>query len=178
MMKIRRLEERDLETRLAWMNNPAIYESMHFEVPVTMEKTLEWFRGNLGSKKRADLVVEDNEEIVAFCGITGIDEKILKAETYLFVSPYLHHCGIGTKAKRLMIDYAFNEMGMNKLFVVTNENNDASIALQRKFGYQLEGRFRGEYVLADGTRKDRLYFGLLKKDWEESKNSKNKKKNC
>ena len=168
MMEIRRLEEDDLETRVAWMNNPAIYESMHFDVPVSKEKTLEWFRGNLGSKKRADLVVENNGEVVAFCGITGIDAKILKAETYLFVGPTLHHCGIGTKAKRLMIDYAFNEMGLNKLFVVTNENNVASIALQRRFGYQQEGRFREEYVLADGTRMDRLYFGLLKKDWEEN----------
>ena len=166
-MTIRRIEERDLETRVAWMNNPAIYMSMHFDVPVTMEKTLEWYRGYLGSRKRVDLVAEDNGEIVAFCGITGIDEKILKAETYLFVSPFKHHCGIGSKAKRLMIDYAFNEMRLNKLFVVTNENNDASIALQRKFGYQLEGRFREEYILADGTKMDRLYFGLLKKDWEE-----------
>ena len=168
MMEIRRLRKEDLETRVAWMNNPAIYESMHFDVPVMLDKTLEWFKGNLGSKKRADLVVEDNDEIVAFGGITGIDEKILKAETYLFVSPFKHHCGIGTKAKRLMIDYAFNEMGLNKLFVVTNENNEASIALQRKYGYQLEGRFREEYILADGTKMDRLYFGLLKKDWEET----------
>lgn len=167
-MEIRKLSKEDLETRVAWMNNPAIYESMHFDVPVTMTKTLEWFRGNLGSKKRADLVVENNGEIVAFCGITGIDKKIQKAETYLFVSPFLHHCGIGTKAKRLMIDYAFNEVGLNKLFVVTNENNAASIALQRKFGYQLEGRFREEYLLEDGTKMDRLYFGLLKKDWEEN----------
>ena len=165
-MEIRRLSKEDLETRVAWMNNPAIYESMHFDVPVTMEKTLEWYQGNLGSNKRADFVIENDGEIVAFCGITGVDEKILKAETYLFVSPYLHHCGIGTKAKRLMIDYAFNEMGLNKLFVVTNENNAVSIALQRKYGYQLEGRFREEYVLADGTKMDRLYFGLLKKDWE------------
>lgn len=149
------------------MNKPTIYMSMHFDVPVTMEKTFDWFRGNLGSKKRADLVVEDNSEIVAFCGITGIDAKILKAETYLFVSPYLHHCGIGTKAKRLMIDYAFNKLGLNKLFVVINENNDASIALQRKFGYQLEGRFREEYVLTNGMKMARLYFGLLKEDWQK-----------
>lgn len=168
MMEMRILRKEDLETRVMWMNNPAICESMHFDVPVMIDKTLEWFRRNLSSKKRVDLVVEDNDVIVAFCGITGIDEKILKAETYLFVSPYLHHCGIGTKVKRLMIDYAFNEMGLNKLFVVTNENNAASIALQRKFGYQLEGRFREEYVLADGTKMDRLYFGLLKKDWEEN----------
>lgn len=167
-MEIRRLRREDLKARVAWMNNPAIYKSMHFDVPVTMAKTLEWFLGNLASKKRVDLVVEDNGEIVAFCGITGIDEKILKAETYLFVSPSLHHCGIGTKAKRLMIDYAFNEIGLNKLFVVTNENNYASIALQQKYGYKLEGRFREEYVLADGTKMDRLYFGLLKKDWDES----------
>ena len=66
-----------------------------------------------------------------------------------------------------MCDYAFNELELNKLYVITNEDNFASIRLQEKFGYQLEGRFRAEYITKDGKFKDRLYYGLLKEDWNK-----------
>lgn len=173
MMVIRRLRREDLETRIIWMNNPAIYKSMHFTVPVKLGKTIEWFERNLQREDRVDFAFTDGfgGAILAFGGITSINRDASKAETYLFVNPNEKHRGIGTQAKRLMCDYAFNELGLNKLYVVTNENNFASIALQVKFGYHLEGRLREEYLLADGTRKDRLYFGLLKEDWEELQNA-------
>ena len=105
--------------------------------------------------------------ILAFGGIVSINDEIRKAETYLFVDPNTQHKGIGSKAKSLMCDYAFNELELNKLYVITNEDNFASIRLQEKFGYQLEGRFRAEYITKDGKYKDRLYYGLLKEDWNK-----------
>lgn len=167
-MKIRRLEERDLDTRVEWMNSPAIYESMHYEVPITIEKTIVWFRGNIGSKKRADLVLEDDGEIVAFCGITGIDPKSLKGEIYTFVNPFKKHKGIGTQAKSMMADYAFNVLKLNKLFSITNEDNIPSIKINEKLGFVNEGRLRKEYLTSEGVLMDRLYFGLLKEDWEKN----------
>lgn len=168
-MEIRRLRKEDLETRVAWMNNPAIYESMHFDVPVMLDKTIAWFERNQQREDRLDFAFSDGlgGAILAFGGITSINRDASKAETYLFVNPNEKHRGIGSKAKKLLCGYAFRELGLNKLFVVTNEDNTASIALQEKFGYRLEGRLREEYILADGTRKDRLYYGLLKKEFKE-----------
>ena len=169
-MKIRRLEERDLKTRVEWMNSPAVYSSMHYDVPVLFEKTIQWFRNNVGSSKRADLVIEEDGTIMAFCGITGIDETIRKGEIYTFVNPFEKHKGIGTQAKRLMAEYAFKELGLNKLFSITNEDNIPSIKINERLGFVNEGRFRHEYLTKDGEWKDRLYFGLLKEDWEENHN--------
>ena len=39
-MKIRRLQKEDLQTRVDWMNNPKVYSSMHFGIPVVMENTV------------------------------------------------------------------------------------------------------------------------------------------
>ena len=59
-MVIRRLDKEDLETRVAWMNNPAIYESMHFEVPVLIDKTIEWFERNQLRGDRVDFAFTDD----------------------------------------------------------------------------------------------------------------------
>lgn len=58
-MEIRRLRKEDLETRVAWMNNPAIYESMHFDVPVMMDKTIAWFERNQLREDRVDFAFSD-----------------------------------------------------------------------------------------------------------------------
>jgi RimJ/RimL family protein N-acetyltransferase len=47
------------------------------------------------------------------------------------------------------------------------KGNDASFALQQRFGYQLEGERRQAYrCMADGTLKDECITGLLKAEWK------------
>ena len=58
-MIIRKLRIEDLATRVEWMNNPAIYKSMHFDVPVRMDKTLEWFERNQQREDRVDFAFTD-----------------------------------------------------------------------------------------------------------------------
>ncbi len=164
-MIIRRLEKGDLETRVEWMNNPLIYSSMHFEVPILMEKTLQWYESNLNNDKRFDITVLEDGEIVAFGGFTSINREIGKAETYLFASPVHLHKGIGTRAKKLICEFGFKELGLNKIYFITNEDNFASIRVNEKCGFKLEGRLRKEYLTKDGEFKDRLYYGLLKEEW-------------
>lgn len=167
-MIIRRLEKGDLETRVEWMNNPLIYSSMHFEVPILMERTLQWYESNLTNDKRFDVTVLEDGEIVAFGGFTSINREIGKAETYLFASPFQLHKGIGTRAKKLICEFGFKELGLNKIYFITNEDNYASIRVNEKCGFKLEGRLRKEYLTKDGEFKDRLYFGLLKEEWNNN----------
>lgn len=166
-MTIRKLEINDLPLRVKWMNNPRIYSSMHYEIPIELHKTLDWYKQNQVKENRLDIVICDTDNsIIAFGGYVSIDNTIYKAETYLFVDPERIGQGLGSKAKHLMIEYAFNKLNFNKLYVITNEDNFASIRIQEKFGYKLEGRFREEYLTSNGILKDRLYFGLLKNDWK------------
>ena len=169
MMEIRRLSFEDLRTRVEWMNNPLIYTSMHYEVPILLEKTIQWYEKNLKDDKRCDITVLEDSEIVAFGGFTSINREVGKAETYLFADPFHLHKGVGTRAKKLICEYGFEELGLNKLYFITNEDNYASIRVNEKCGFKLEGRMREEYLTKDGTLKDRLYYGLLKKEWKLEK---------
>lgn len=164
-MELRRLQKEDLSTRVLWMNNPAVYTSMHFALPITLEGTEKWYDNNVGNEKRADVVLIEDGEIVAFAGITNIDSTLRKGESYTFVSPDKQGKGIGTRARKMVLDFAFGELGLNKVFAYTNEDNVPSCKLSEKLGFKLEGRFRQEYLNKDGVLKDRLYYGLLKEEW-------------
>ena len=165
-MIIRRITLDDLKTRVDWMNNPKVYMSMHFELPVLLENTVKWFENNRTNDKRADVCFEEEGVLVAFGGLTTIDPVLRKAELYIFVDPIAQKSGIGTRATKLLCEYGFNELNLHKIFLLTNEDNIAAIKVYEKCGFVLEGRQREEY-LTDGVYKDRLYFGLLKSDFEQ-----------
>ena len=161
-MKIRRLQKEDLQTRVEWMNNEKVYSSMHFSVPVVMENTVRWFENNIGNEKRADVAFEEDGEIVAFGGLTGVDPTLKKAELYIFVNPNIQAKGYGTKATMQLCEYGFNELGLHKIYLKTNSDNYGAQKVYERCGFKLEGTLRHEYLTKDSEWKDRLYYGKLK----------------
>ena len=161
-MIVRKLAESDLLLRVSWMNNEKVYSSMHFDIPVILENTLKWYHNNLGNDKRADLTFEDNGEIVAFGGLTAINREVNKAELYIFVNPIAQKGGLGTTATMLLCKYGFEELGLNKIYLETNEDNSAARRVYEKCGFVLEGTHREEYRTPDGVVLSRMYYGLLK----------------
>lgn len=165
-MEIRKLVLEDLQLRIEWMNNPLVYSSMHFDIPVLIDKTIEWYKRNLERIDRVDCAfINDNGDIVAFGGITSINIEIGKGETYIFTNPTSHHQGIGTEAMQLLCQYGFEELGLNKLYAYANEDNEASIRLHQKVGYEIEGRLRQDYKDVGGELKDRIYLEYLKETY-------------
>ena len=68
--------------------------------------------------------------------------------------------GYMTESVKLMLDYGFNNMGMERIFAATLEQNIGSQRVLEKCGFTLEGRERkAEYF--GGKRYDRLIYGLL-----------------
>ncbi len=163
-MKIRELRLDDLPIRVQWMNNPKVNSSMHFTLPILIENTIEWFQRNSSNPYRSDVVFLENDEIVAFGGLTSITEDTKKAELYVFVSPDSQCSGLGSKATELLCDWGFSKLGLSKIYLYTNEDNVAAIRVYEKCGFLLEGRLRNEYLCKNGELKDRLYYGKLKSD--------------
>jgi len=166
-MKIRKLEQKDLTTRVDWMNNPKVYQSMHFDVPVLLENTERWFESVQKNPNRVDVVFEEDGQLVAMGGLTGINRETDKAELYVFVNPELQTSGLGTKAVKLLCKYGFEEMSLNKIYLETNENNYPAIRVYQKCGFKLEGTLREEFKAENGELLSRLYFGLLKSEVNE-----------
>lgn len=161
-MIVRRLTKDDLQLRVNWMNNHRIYSSMHFETPILIDNTIRWFENNVDNNKRADLAFEENGVVVAFGGLTNINSEVKKAELYIFVNPENQKGGIGTRATKTLCSYGFNQLGLNKIYLETNEDNVAAQRVYEKCGFVLEGKLRNEYISKDGRIMCRMYYGLLK----------------
>lgn len=73
--------------------------------------------------------------------------------------------GLGTSATRLLMDYAFNDVGLHKLYSTILATNEASLAAYvGKLAWRVAGRLR-EHVWRDGQRVDLVQIGIVRSEF-------------
>src|SRR5699024_6643135 len=124
ILRLRRIKFDDLETRVDWLNNPKIYQGITIDIPVDLQKTIEWFERNKKLHNRVDLILEDMGTVIAMTGIT--ESNGISATGYTFVNPNLLGRGYGKVANFLKLVYAFNIMGVKVYKTTINSRNTPS----------------------------------------------------
>ena len=72
--------------------------------------------------------------------------------------------GYGTDAMKLCLQYAFLELGMQRVSLGLHGYNTRALRSYEKAGFTLEGRTRQD-VLREGKRTDTLWMGILRDEW-------------
>ncbi len=75
--------------------------------------------------------------------------------------------GIATQAAKMLIDYVFSELPVNKVVAYCDPRNTASFTLMEKLGMRREGHLRENMRLGEQWC-DTYCYGLLKRDWQKS----------
>ena len=77
--------------------------------------------------------------------------------------------GYGTEAAKVLLEYGFNNLELNKIFAASFTSNPGSWRIMEKIGLKYEGTLK-QHVARDGQFYDLTYYGLLKEEYEtESK---------
>lgn len=82
---------------------------------------------------------------------------------YLLAQQYWGH-GYLAEAMHLLLDYAFTDMGLNRIDADVNLHNAGSMIALERLGFRREGRMRARWIV-DGTPQDTYAYGLLRHDW-------------
>ncbi|MFD0277791.1 GNAT family N-acetyltransferase [Kitasatospora sp. NPDC127111] len=72
---------------------------------------------------------------------------------------------VNTESKLLLLTYAFEELGMGRVFWKTDALNDRSRNAILRLGAQYEGVHRREKRRATGVWRDTAYFSMLRDEW-------------
>jgi len=86
------------------------------------------------------------------------------AEIGCWIAPDEQGAGYATETTTLCVDHAFDDRGLHKVVARVFEDNDPSMAVLEKLGFQQEGRLREQDYIR-GERRDTLLFGLLAREW-------------
>jgi RimJ/RimL family protein N-acetyltransferase len=72
--------------------------------------------------------------------------------------------GYGTDAMRLILQYAFMELNLQRVSLGLHAYNERALKSYEKVGFRLEGRTRSDQ-LREGMRTDTLWMGILRDEW-------------
>lgn len=164
-VSIRRFEARDIPAKVRWINDPANNRYLHYDLPLEEGKTQTWFEKNRDRTDRYDAVIEADGKPVGLIGLLGIDHKNSKAEYYIAMGDrgYTGR-GVAAEASRLLLEYAFHTLGLNRVYLYTERENLPAQRLFKRLGFAREGLLRHD-LYARGHYVDRYAYGLTREQY-------------
>lgn len=73
--------------------------------------------------------------------------------------------GLNKHCKFLLLDYAFDQLGMERVEFRADERNVKSIAAMQSIGCVLEGVLRSNGITSTGDRRNSVVLSILKDEW-------------
>lgn len=75
--------------------------------------------------------------------------------------------GLNKHCKYLLLEFAFEKLGMERVEFRADNDNKRSIAAMKSIGCKVEGVLRSNGFKPDGTRRDSIVLSILKDEWEQ-----------
>lgn len=172
-MAIRKLEARDAAPMLAWMRDADVTRHLRADFSSMAEADAAAFVEAAAAQDASSaswhFAIED--EVGGYVGtisLKGIDRDAGTAEYAIVTARQAHGKGLARKASEELLEVAFGELGLNRVYLCVTTDNEPANRLYRRLGFSEEGTWR-QHLLIDGRLRDLRWYGLLKDEWESRK---------
>ena len=163
---IRALEPNDLEFIYAIENDQSIWEVSNTQTPYSrflVKQYLENAHQDIYEAKQLRLAICQDRDFPALglIDLFDFDPKNNRAGVGIVIQGKANrNQNIGSEALDLLIQYSFYHLNLHQLYANIGVENEASIALFTKFGFQKTG-IKKDWVFVNGVYKDEAIFQLI-----------------
>lgn len=162
---VRKFQFEDIPNKIRWINNKENNQFLHYDLPLEYDKTCNWFEKVKDRTDRYDAVIEVAGKPVGLIGLLSIDRKNKKAEYYVSMGETGYKGkGVASKASKLIFHYAFETLGLEKIYLYTESDNIAAQKLFRRVGFKEEGLLKKD-LFSKGRYVDRFAYGITKEEF-------------
>lgn len=163
VIKIRPLDLSDTSTLAKLANNKNIWDNLRDYIPNPYTESDAKFFINLTKKEdpQQSFAIEFNSNV---CGVISLilqkDVYRKSAEVGYWIGESYWENGIATQAVKLITEYGFNELKLNRIYTGVFEYNTASIKVLKKNGYEREGIFKSAIIKNDKIYDEHRFYKL------------------
>lgn len=171
-MHLRELKDKDALAMLTWMHNE---ETVRYLAGDFENKTLDdckVFIAHAQTNKEESLhyaICNEQDEYQGTISLKNIDKKNETAEYAIAVGPHARGSGIAYEATQQLLELAFEQQALNRLYLCVTQENIRAIAFYEKCGFTYEGAFRKHCRGKDSEYTDLCWYGILREEWEVRK---------
>jgi RimJ/RimL family protein N-acetyltransferase len=167
---LRRFEDEDLGTFLAYLNDPLVaryqtwesYTEQQARDVIEEQKGLE--PGTPGRWLTFAAELKETGVLVGHVALSVKGDDYRQAEIgFTFAREYQGR-GLAREAAEAVLDYAFGVLGMHRVVAIADCENERSVALLGRLGMRREGHFI-ENIWFKGAWGSEYLYALLQKEW-------------
>jgi RimJ/RimL family protein N-acetyltransferase len=163
LIYLRKLEITDLDRTWVWVNDPEIAEKIGTPIPVSKSEQLRWFERTDQAKDKIvfALCLHDGDVHIGNLSLDNIEPRHRTARLSIFIADRSYRGqSIGSRAIRLLVDYAFKYLNLNKVWCKTTASDDRVVRFYEALGFSVEGCLRAHEYL-HGRPVDKILLGLI-----------------
>ena len=169
-VRLRPLEESDVDDILTWVNDPEIVGNLaaFSGDPFTRDQELEWIRRVRSSRSEVvfTITAADDGRYLGQCGIHQIHERSKVGRLACIIAQKQDMGrGHGSAAIRAVLDHAFDVMQLHKIWLMVFAHNSRSRGINGRIGFREEGTLREEYF-HEGAWHDMVRMSMLAREWQ------------
>ena len=163
---IRPITYDDTEDIIRWRNSDFVRSRFIDQTLFTKESHEKWLKNFVETGKVAQFIILFNEKSVGSVYLRDIDYDKKSAEYGIFIGEEsARGNGVGTKSAALILQYAFEELKLEKIFLRVYKDNTGAVKSYIKVGFKDNGR--SERVNVNGESREVIFMELEKKDFEK-----------
>jgi [ribosomal protein S5]-alanine N-acetyltransferase len=160
---LRTLEQADASSRyVGWLNDPEVNVYLQTRsASIEDLKTYITKKNEVGDCLFFGIFMKENGEHVGNVKLEPIDATVRSATIGILIGE--QSCwgkGIGTEVTRMMVDFAFNDLGMKEVNLGVLAANKAAIHVYEKCGFDIYQVDKGA-IDHDGKKFDQIWMRIL-----------------
>lgn len=165
---LRPIEMDDIPKMCEWVNHPDVTRTLTLFRPMTTINEREFVEHVSRSPNDIAtlIVVKAGDRPIGTCGLMRIDWVSRHAGFGIGIGePAEWGKGYGSEATRLMTDFAFATLNLNRVWLEVHADHPVARRAYEKAGFRVEGTQR-QGAFKDGRYVDMLRMSVLREEWD------------
>ncbi len=168
-IKLRRLDDHDASALFELYSDPEVMRHWNHAPWASVDQAkmaIDEARLDYASGTSLHCAIEHRTTgaLIGSCALYAITAPHRCASLGYLLSKKYWGQGYLSEAMRVLLDYAFTELDLNRVEADVNQCNTGSIKALESLGFRHEGCMRERWIV-DGKKHDTQSYGLLSDDW-------------
>lgn len=164
---LRPIKESDTYKFLMWRNSENIKHFFLHRTPITYDEHIQWLNNTILTGKALQWIIYDIEtqKDIGSVYLRDIDSANRKCQFGILIGETEYQGkGYGYEVTLLVLEYAFNHLKVEKVYLKAVSYNTEAINLYTKVGFKEEGYFRKD-IYSDNKPVDVVYMAVFANDF-------------
>lgn len=160
----------DIDNIMTWVNDPEIAEYFASLGNITREQETIYLEKMLASGNDRFYSVFIDGIYAGQCSLNQIYWPARNARLFIVLKKEFHGRGLAREAIAAILQIAFEELKLNKVWLIVREENKKGRHIYRKAGFETEGVLREEYYVKSAFI-NMVRMAILAKEYRQWYNS-------